>query len=46
MPFQVSFRALEPSRLLRLASAPFASILYVQPPVRDTLSTSLLTRIG
>ena len=45
-PFLASFRALEPSRVLRLSPADFNTMLQATPVARDRLVQSLLSRVG
>ena len=45
-PFLASFRAIEPSRVLRLTPADFNTMLQATPAVRDRLVQSLLSRVG
>ena len=45
-PFLASFRAIEPSRLLRLAPADFNALLQAAPSVRAALADALVSRVG
>ncbi len=45
-PFLASFRAVEPSHLLRLSAADFAFLLSSAPAVRDQLTETLFARVG
>lgn len=45
-PFMASFRALDPSRLMRLSHGDFSNLLITQPAVRDALTAALIARVG
>jgi thioredoxin reductase (NADPH) len=44
-PFLASFRAIEPSHVARVSAVDFASVLSVQPSVREVLTEALLERV-
>lgn len=45
-PFLASFRAIEPSHLLRLSPLDFAALVSSVPAVRELLTETLLARVG
>ncbi len=45
-PFVASFRAIEPSRLLRLGPSDFAALVSATPEIHQSLTAALLERVG
>ncbi len=45
-PFLASFRALEPSHLLRLGPSDFTALVAITPEIRHALTAMLLERVG